>query len=149
MSGESRSDSSTNTVLIVLGVIFGVILLIALVCGGLAFLVFRAASGVMATAMAVVADMQQADAAATTFLNDLAGNRIDQAYESTSAAFKQRQTLPEFKALVDKNPSLKRAAFAPHTPVQNQPGGRYTIVIQDNQGDPNNPGMNTCTIHVV
>jgi hypothetical protein len=160
MTSESRSDSSGNTVLIVLGVIFGVILLVGLACVGLVYLTVRtvsnAAGGMMATMAQMMEDMQKADEAATGFLNDLAADRPDQAYAGTSPAFKQRQTLEQFKDFVGKNPALKRGAFGQHNPTQAQPGGRYTILVQlgnppnpNNPGLPNNPGMSTCTIQVV
>jgi hypothetical protein len=144
MSHDRASDSGTNTVLIVLGVVAAVILLIVLACGALSFLAFRGVSGVMATVKQFAEDMQQADVAAAGFLNDLAANHADQAYERTSKAFQQRQTLQEFQAYVDKNPPLKNGAGNGVQGMAQTVPGRYTLTYRLD-----NTGANTCTLQLV
>jgi hypothetical protein len=148
MSGDGRGDNSTKAVLIIVGAILGAVLLVVLVCGGLTFLGIRAMTntfgGVMATMQAMVADMQEAQAAATTFFNDLAANRPDQAYAATSRAFQGRQTQDEFRAFVEQNPQLKRVPVAQPIALQTGPGSRFTY-----QYPLGAPGQGTCTVQVV
>jgi hypothetical protein len=106
---RGSSSSGTSTVLIVLGVIGGIVLLLALACGVGMYFVFRAASVAMTGAMQMVADLSDAQFVAQGFVNDLGAGRIDQAYSATSQGYQARQTKDQLKALVDKNPALKNS----------------------------------------
>jgi hypothetical protein len=75
MSTDDRpADTSTNTVLIIIGVIVGVLLLLVLGCGVASYFFIRSVSGAMAPAMQALAEIQNGDAAAQTFLNNLAAS---------------------------------------------------------------------------
>jgi hypothetical protein len=107
-----RSSSSGNKDLVqVLGIIGGVLLLIALVCGGVGFYVFytvrKAASKMQESIAANVEKMQQeqqrteaARELAQSFVDDLKDNQATVAYEATSANYQKKMSLEKFKALV-------------------------------------------------
>ena len=113
-----RSSSSGNReVLLVLGIIGGVVLLIALVCGGVAFYVVhsvrKAASRMQESVAANVDRIQQeqqrnegAREFAQSFLQDLKDNQVDAAYEDTSAGYQKKMSLEKFKAMVKQRSSV-------------------------------------------
>ena len=108
MNGEdSGSSSATKIVLIVVGVVGGIVVLIILACAGIAYFGMRAVQQVGASAMQLATDVQASQAAAEEFLADIAGGQVDLAYSQTTKDFQARQTLQEFRALIDKNPILK------------------------------------------
>jgi len=106
-----RSSSGNKDLLLVLGIVGGVVLLIALVCGGIGFYVFytvrKTATKMQESIVANVEKMQQeqqrsegAREFAQSFLQDLKDNQTDSAYEDTSANYQKKLSLEKFKALV-------------------------------------------------
>jgi uncharacterized protein YxeA len=126
MHDDDRKDSSTNTVLIVLGVVVGVLLLVILACGGLTFLFIRTASNAMAPMIQAAQDMQQAESTAQMFLNTLQAGQVDAAYKSTTDAFQAKQTQKQFQTFVDQNPLLTKYQTA-NMAVLNQNGESLSV----------------------
>jgi hypothetical protein len=128
-------DNSTKVVLIVVGSVVGFLLLLVLLCGGIAFYFFHRAGNAlqaMAPQLQAQGEMMMADGAAQQFLNQLAGGLVEQAYGDTTAGFRDRQTLPQFKKFVDRHPLLTRFVDAQHAPINNPPGAqqltfKYTL----------------------
>jgi hypothetical protein len=121
MSTAGGRDNSTKIVLIVLGVLGGVVLL----CGGgiivslVAITILgksatatfsSAATGVSSSPMSPVVSSGPAASAGdvhAAFLQDLKSGNAEAAYGRTTAAFRQRQSLDQFRALVNKAPGLR------------------------------------------
>src|SRR5207248_11338715 len=78
----------------------GIPVLLGIVCcGGLGYWGFNMGKELFASAVN-----------AQNFLNELAGNLVDHASESTSSGFKNTMSLEEFRALVAKNPPLTNSS---------------------------------------
>jgi hypothetical protein len=103
------NDSSEKTVLIIVGIVGGVILLVALGCCGLGFLAFRGMGQAFATAMEMAQEVQAQMLAGETFAEDLANGQFDEAYAQTSKAYQERVSLEQFRALLAKHPALKNS----------------------------------------
>jgi hypothetical protein len=147
MRDDDRSDSSTSTVLIVLGVVFGVLLLVVLACGALSFFAIRSASNAIGPAVQAAAEVQQAEGAAQMFLNTLQAGQVDVAYNSTTPAFQAKQTLKQFQKFVDQNPLLtKFAEVESDDPNHTAGAARMTIpyTLSDNKN-----GVINVTFHLV
>jgi uncharacterized protein DUF4864 len=139
---DDHDSGSTNTVLIVLGVVVGALLLVGLVCAGLGFFAFRTASvAVQQAAQAAAAEdaadaeIQQAENVVQTFLESLKAGQVDGAYGSTTPAFRAKQTLEQFKAFVGQNPLLTKWADTESDDPNHQAGvARMTIpyTLNDN-----------------
>jgi hypothetical protein len=92
---EPRPKPKSKIWLIVLLAI-GIPLLLGVVCcGGLGYWGFTQFKDLPAVALS-----------AQNFLSELSGNRVDQAYESTSKQFKSTMTLEQFRAFIAKNPAF-------------------------------------------
>ena len=148
MSTDERSDSSTNTVLVVIGVVVGVLLLVVLACGALGFLAFRAAGTVVAPMVQAAQEMEDGASAAEEFLQALSEGKVDVAYKSTTPAFQAHQTPEQFKAFLDKNPLLtdKFAARVPNAVNQAPGAGRMTVPYTLSR---DGFGLMDLTIHLV
>jgi hypothetical protein len=128
MSSHRHRGNSTNVVLIIVGSVVGLLVLMVLACGGLTFVLLQRASQAMQPQLQAEADRREADGVIQTFLNNLALGQIEAAYGSTTAAFRARQTLPQFKAFVDGNPLLTKFTDAQKAPVNNAPGAQRLTV---------------------
>src|SRR6202035_5289942 len=138
-------------VLIVVGIVAGVVLLLALVCGGIVFLLFRAGSQVLSqasqafsNAMVSAADMQAAETGARAFLDDIAAGQLESAYNRTSKNFQSGQPLKDFRAMINKNPRVKNHTMA-QLVAQNLSSS--PVVLQGTLTGPN--GSTNCTLYVV
>jgi predicted PurR-regulated permease PerM len=81
---------------LILGLIVGGLVLIVLVCAGIAFWFFRGLSE----------EVPIAQASAEALLKDLRANRIEAAYAQTSLAFKAKTTEDQFRAFLKAFPAL-------------------------------------------
>jgi hypothetical protein len=122
MNDEASRDSSSNVVLIVVGVIVGVLVLVVLACVGFGFLAFRAVQVAAPAIEAAAAEWTEADTAAQAFLANLAAGQVETAYRSTTPAFQQKQTLQQFQAFVDQHPLLKQHTDVEHEDDDHNPG---------------------------
>jgi hypothetical protein len=95
-SGPRRQTSSNKTVLIILALVGGVGLVLVLICGGLAFWLFRS----------IASELPAAQASANAFLVDLQANRLDVAYASTTRGFRSNLSLEQFRGFVNAFPAL-------------------------------------------
>src|SRR5207244_480645 len=105
MSSEPR-DRSDNKTLLIVGIVAGVVLVVVLACGGLAYLVvvgIRGMSQAMSSAMQQFADIQNAMGVAQSFLDDLTQGQLDEAYAQTTKAYQQRVSREQFQALLAKH----------------------------------------------
>ncbi len=125
MNDEASSDSSSNIVLIVVGVVVGILVLIVLACVGFGFLAFRAVQVAAPAIEAAAEEWDAADTAAQTFLEQLTAGDIEAAYRSTTPAFQQKQTLQQFQAFVDQHPLLKQHTDAEHDDDDHNPGADH------------------------
>jgi hypothetical protein len=105
--GEGRESSGSNTVVIVLAIIGGIVLGIVLVCGGLAYFVIQKMGPAIDKVVKTVGDVQKGKAAAETFIEDIQSNRLDAAYDGTTAGFQSRMSRKEFEELIRKHPDVK------------------------------------------
>jgi hypothetical protein len=138
MRRRYQHDNSGMTVLVIVGSIVGSLLVLILACGGLtAWMIYRASED-MAPQLQAQGEWMGASGAAQTFLNQLAAGQINDAYNGTTAAFRNRQTLAQFQAFLQRNPLLTRGADIQEDPVNNPPGARqmtlhYTLTTADNK----------------
>jgi hypothetical protein len=105
-----KSSGGGKTLLIVFGIIGGIVLVVGGVCAGLVYLIYRGVQGVqgvVASAKSTFDDMQASQMAADNFMNDVAANRLDKAYNNTTKNFQTQQTLAQFTNSVQKSPGLK------------------------------------------
>src|SRR6516165_6933437 len=82
-----KSSGGGKTLLIVFGIIGGIVLVVGGVCAGLVYLIYRGVQGVqgvVASAKSTFDDMQASQMAADNFMNDVAANRLDKAYNNTT-----------------------------------------------------------------
>ncbi len=145
MNRFERRDNSTKVVLIVIGSVVGSLLLVVLVCSGLAFYFVTKAGKAMAPQLQARGDLMLADAAVQTFLNQLNGGQVDGAYDSTTPAFRAKQTLPQFKKFVERNPLLTKFMNAQPDPMNNAPGAQRLTLHYTLTGN----GILTLTFQVV
>ena len=98
-----------NTAVKVLGIVGGVLLVIALICAGLIFMVYRGVARGFDNmqqqqkqheAAAANTDKGKATAAAEAFMQELKGGRANAAYRLLSADYRRRTTEAEFAKLV-------------------------------------------------
>src|SRR6266480_1480280 len=94
-----RIAASNTKILVIVLICVGVLgLLGCLGCFGFGFWAFKTASK----------ELEGSQAAADSFFDQLKANQIQQAYQSTSADFKNQQTLDQFTAFVAANPILTK-----------------------------------------
>jgi hypothetical protein len=105
--GEGRESSGSNTVVIVLAIIGGIVLGIVLVCGGLVYFVVQKMAPAINAVAQTIGDVQKGKAAAQTFIEDIQSNRLDAAYDATTAGFQSRMSRKEFEELIRKHPELQ------------------------------------------
>jgi predicted metalloprotease len=112
-----RPKSSNQSLILILGLGGCLLCICLIVCGGLFYLGMQKFSGTMQTAMAQaqqqMQDQEDAEAAAETFMQDVAANRLNEAYARTTKEFQTRLKFPQFRDFVTKNPTLKN--YAPQT----------------------------------
>jgi hypothetical protein len=111
---RKRPRSSNSSLILILGIGAAVLCLCLVVCGGLFYLGMQAFKDGMANAQSAMAqaqlDMQEhgaCDAAADTFMRDVAAGRLKEAYAATTKNFQTRQPLAQFRTFVGQNPALK------------------------------------------
>ena len=86
-----------------------------------------------------------ADAVVQTFLNQLAWGQVDVAYDATTPAFRAKQTLPQFKQFVERNPILTKFTNVQQDPPNNAPGAQRLTLHYTLSGN----GILTLTVQVV
>jgi hypothetical protein len=138
MDHESDSGGSTKkTLIIVLSIVGGLVLLCGLSCVGFGVWAFKK-----------YGDLPQVAVNAELFGENIATDDIAAAYAQTSRGFQEKQTLEEFKALLQRYPSLKSATS--HTlsnmDVKETPNGMEAHV-QEIVSGPN--GSNTVSLTLV
>ena len=109
--GRRRPPSSNQSLIIILG-LGGCLLCICLVvCGAFFFLGMRsfrdAVQSATSQAQQQMQDEEDAEMEADAFMQDVAGNRLNDAYARTSKDFQSRLKFAQFRDLVTKNPGLK------------------------------------------
>jgi hypothetical protein len=111
-------NSGKTTVWIVVAVVGGVVLVTALICGGIGFFFFRVfevAEQAAGDAMQMVNEQmreelrrqeskQKSERVIRSFLQDIEDNQLDAAYGVTTEAFQKRLTRPAFEELLKKHP---------------------------------------------
>jgi hypothetical protein len=132
MNRFERRDNSTKVVVIIVGSVCGLLMLLVLACGGLTYLWIQKVGQVMGPQLQAQQELMMVDGVVQSFLNDLSAGQIDSAYNRTTAAYRARQTLPQFKAFVNQNPLLTKFVDAQQAPLNNQPGAnrlslQYTL----------------------
>jgi hypothetical protein len=105
--GEGRESSGGSTVIIVLAIIGGIILGIALICGGIAYFAIQKAAPMINAFAEMTQDVQRSIAAAKAFVEDIQSNRLDAAYGMTTEAFQSRMSRKQFEELIAKYPELQ------------------------------------------
>ena len=113
---DSGSSSGSNTTLIIVGIVGGVVLVFLLVCGGLAYLAINAAKEGMEAIRPMMEgfeEMAQSEHIANDFLENIRAGRLDAAYQSTTESFKKRLSRKAFDELVQKHPELKQQDVFP------------------------------------
>jgi flagellar basal body-associated protein FliL len=146
MSGEPRDNSGNKTVLVV-SIVGGIILVVVLACGGMAYLVvlgMRGFSQAMSSFGQQFAEMQNAMATAETFLDDFAQGQLDEAYAQTTKAYQQRVNREQFQALLDKHPAFKKAT---HDPLQPNNFNTATFRLTTTVTNPDGVSA-TCTLQL-
>jgi hypothetical protein len=106
---------SDNTAVKIIAIIGGVVIVIVVSCGVLGYYLvktgvsaFKETVGkTMETLEAMSQDMQQSQAAGDKFLTEIQTDNLEEAYQSTTEAFKKRMSRKEFDELVKKHPALK------------------------------------------
>ncbi len=106
-------------------------------CGGLGYWLFNAGK-----------ELIEAKNSAELFLNELAGKRVDQAYQSASLAYKQANSLEEFRTLVAKYPALTSGSSPQLAGMQvlQQPGVKKAAIKENVSGGGTTTG---CTLTLV
>src|SRR6266851_3131262 len=107
-----RGPRSSNQSLIIIFGLGGCLLCICLVvCGGFFFLGMRsfrdAVQSASAQAQREMQDEEDAEMAADAFMQDVAANRLNDAYARTTKEFQTRLKFAQFRDFVTKNPALK------------------------------------------
>ena len=108
--GEGRESSGGSTVIIVLAIIGGIILGIALICGGIAYFAIQKVAPAINAAIEMTQDVQRSVAVAKAFVEDIQSNRLDAAYGMTTEAFQSRMSRKQFEELIANYPELQDAS---------------------------------------
>jgi len=132
-----QNDNTGKAVLIIVGSVVGVLLHIVLACGGATFLLFHRLGAAVAPAMQnlVPLEVQQADGVVQMFLNDMAAGQVDMAYNSTTAAFRARQPLAQFKAFITQHPLLTKYTGVQLNPANHVAGAQRMSLQYTLTGD--------------
>jgi hypothetical protein len=109
--GEGRESSGSNTVVIVLAIIGGIVLGIVLVCGGLVYFVIQKMAPAINAVAQSIGDLKTSTAAAHAFIEDIQSKRLDAAYDATTAAFQARVSRKDFNELIQKHPELEDSSI--------------------------------------
>jgi len=107
-----RGPRSSNQSLIIIFGLGGCLLCICLVvCGGFFFLGMRsfrdAVQSATAQAQQQMQDEEDAEMSADAFMQDVAANRLNDAYARTTKEFQTRLKFAQFRDFVTKNPGLR------------------------------------------
>jgi hypothetical protein len=116
----------------------GITFLCGLVCcGGFGFWAFNKFK-----------DLPVALISAQTFLNELSGNRVDEAYQTTSSNYKSTMSLEQFRAFVAKHPVLTATSNTQISGMQllQEPGVKKAVI---NALVSSNNNSVACTITLV
>jgi hypothetical protein len=133
MSYAEDRGSGNKTLFIVLGVVGGLLLLVVLVCGGLAFFAVSTVKPFMNKAMEMAEDMNQGMAAAQAFLENIRSDRLDDAYKATTAAFQKRMDREAFEDLVHQYPTLRQPGALENTNMNNSnPKAPFPVLTTQN-----------------
>jgi hypothetical protein len=144
---ETSGHRSSNRSLLILGIVGGILCVILVACGGVIYLSVRVLSGPVTAEWRSVTmgdEIQASETAAHRFMTAISRGRAGDAYAGATEGFQSRQTLQQFRDLVNGNPALKYyrgqiARDAVFEPDRNTYRGKL--------GDPN--GMTTSFTVVV
>jgi hypothetical protein len=111
------ASSGNKTVLIVVLVLVAAFLLIGAICGGAIWFLGKSVETMAETVEDAVKEAIEAQerqhagslAGAQAFIDDVRGNRLEQAYRATTPEFQRRTTLEDWQKLVAKYPGLTQA----------------------------------------
>jgi hypothetical protein len=122
---EDSGGSGSRTAILIVGIVGGVVLVFLLVCGGLVYLGFKTMKEtfepMVENLKQMAQDIEQSQAVANDFLENIRANRLEEAYQSTTESFKKRVSRKGFEELVQKHPELKQQDVFPQFDVnQNQ-----------------------------
>jgi hypothetical protein len=109
MSYADEGRSGSNTAVIVVSIIGGILILGLLVCGGLFFVVFKAMKPMMEEMKNMAEDVTQSTMLARQFLNDLHDKRFDDAYDMMSEDFQRRLSREKLEEMVRQHPEFTTA----------------------------------------
>jgi hypothetical protein len=133
MSYAEDRGSGNKTLFIVLGVVGGLLLLVLLVCGGLAFFAVRSVQPFMNKAMQMAEDMTQGMMAAQAFLDNIRSDQLDDAYNATTDAFQKRMDREAFDELVHRHPALRQPGALDNTNMNNpNPKAPFPVLTTQN-----------------
>jgi predicted metalloprotease len=126
-----RPRSSNQTLILILGLGACLLCICLVVCAGLFYLGMKSFSGavqnVAAQAQQAAQEEEDAEMAADTFMQDVAANRLNEAYARTTKEYQARLKLAQFRDFVNRNPALKnyksqsleQSTFSPGSAVYN------------------------------
>lgn len=106
MSYADEGKSGSNTTVIVLSIIGGILILGFLVCGGLAFVFIRTMKPMMEEIKNMGEDVAKSTTLARQFLTDLHDKRFDDAYDMMSEDFQKRLSREELEEMVRQHPAF-------------------------------------------
>src|SRR5579885_3429886 len=106
MSYADEPRSGSNTTVIVLSIIGGILILGFLVCGGLIFVAYRAMKPMVEEMKNAAEDVTQSTMLARQFLTDLRDKRFDDAYDMMSEDFQKRVSREKLEDMVRQHPEF-------------------------------------------
>lgn len=137
---STQQPSSNKSVIVIVSVIIGLILIMALVCGGLTLFGIKK---FMPFLQQIVSDTQASQQAGSSFLADIAADKLESAYEATSDSYRKTTTIKQFREFVAKNPALVNGTAA-MTQIQFL-NNVMTVTFQVNSPQ----GQTSCTLTLV
>lgn len=108
MSYAEDRGSGSNTLVIVLSVIGGIVLVGLLVCGGFAYFVYRSMGPMIQKMQSLGQEVVASQQFAYQFLNDLHEHHLQAAYDLTSQDFQKRHPFAEFRELIEQHPEITK-----------------------------------------
>ena len=143
----STEPQNNKTTIVVVSIVAGIVLVVVLACGGLTYLgvVFvRSMSQAMSSAMQAMTEIQGSMMTAQSFLEDVAANRVDEAYEQTSEGYQAKTSREKFQEMLDNHPGLKKASAMMTGTNPGSNTARLTYVMTTPDG-----GNTTCTLQMI
>lgn len=144
MSTEPQQSGMATRTKVIITIVAAVLLVALGTCGVIAYFMIQAISQSFSSVMQMAQEIQFTDAVAKGFVDNLAAGQADAAYELTTKGFQKRQTLEEFKKLLEKHPEFKdslRTSAEPTT--MGPPKFTFRITMKGPKGEV------TSTLHLL